>query len=361
MRRRLAIAAGATAAVAIACAAACTVADGLSLPSATPDAGLADTAVDAPTVDAGCVTAHIPPPPAADVDGDGVEYVFALRELDFRVDPALGNAGFDLDQACTCRPDKDTCRVAAAQPHCDGENGRDNALAELSQSITLPESLDPERFVKRELAAGRAGLLIKVAGYNGQADDRSVKVSFYPSNGTETARDGGPPTFTKTDRWTVDPGYLFGDPSLRIASLLSTKAYVSGRTLVALFSFKFPIAGLDVDLASGAFVATLVDGPPRLEHGVIVGRWALDKAVHALGQLDVDGSAACTLPFFPGVAPRVCQIADLRVNPAEDGRDLACDAISVGIGFSANEATIGGLDYIPPHENCPDAGVVNCQ
>lgn len=363
MRRAAAVLLAMTAGSLIAFAVACTVADGLSVPVAATDAATGDeVAIVGDAADGGCAPESIPVPPSTDVDGDGFDYVFALRDLGFRVDPALGNRGFDLDQTCTCFPGRDTCRVAAAQPHCDGENGRDNALAELSQSITLPANLDPERHIKSELALGHAGLLIRVAGYNGQPDDRSVKVSFYPSNGTETSRDGGgPPTFTKSDRWTVDPGYLFGDPSLRLAALVSTKAYVVHGVLVALFAFKFPLAGLDVDLTSGAFVATLAENPPRLEHGLIVGRWALDKAVHALGQLEVDGSAACTLPFFPGVAPRVCQIADLRLVPSEDGRDLPCNAISVGIGFAANEATIGGLDYIPPHETCPDAGAVNCQ
>lgn len=346
------------------CALACTVADGLSLPVGATDAAAPDdrNAIEDGVVDAGCVPASIPGPPAADIDGSGFDTVFALRDLGIRIDPALGNLGFDLDHACTCFPDKDTCRVAAARQNCDGEHGRDNALAELSQSITLPENLDPEKHIKRELSLGRAGLLIRVTDYNGQPDDRSVKVSFYPSNGTETARDGGgPPTFTKADRWTVDPGYLFGDPSLRLAALVSTKAYVTGGVLVALFAFKFPLAGLDIDLTSGAFVASLGTNPPRLDRGVIVGRWALDKAVHALGQLEVDGSAACTLPFFPGVAPRVCAIADLRLVPSDDGRDLPCDAISVGIGFAAGEGTIGNVEYIPPHETCPDAGVVNCQ
>lgn len=357
----------ASASVALCAAYACTVTDGLRLPARNgPDAAEAPEATDNDgdaEAGGGCAPERIPPPPESDVDGADVEYLFAVRDISFSFDESMGNVGFDLDQACTCYPDKDTCRVASPEPHCDGEHGRDNAVATLAQTVAFPPELDVQAWVKQQLAKGKTGLLVKVSGYNGQPDDRIVQVSFYPSAGIEQAVDGGtdPPTWTKADRWKIDPSRLLGDPALMISTAISPKAYVTKGRLVANFASSFPLAGLDITIESGAFVADLrATDPPSLEHGVIVGRWDLNAAVKALGQMTVGKKKACELDFFPGLASRVCGLADIRVLPTDDGANYPCNALSVGIGFVATEATFGGFQKIPIPTPCEDAGVVAC-
>lgn len=364
-RARGAIAVVASTTAAICAAFACTVTDGLRVPGRdAPDAAAPPEAEADADVDAGCVPERIPSPSQSELDGEGFEYVFAMKEIRFKFDPALGNVGFDLDNACTCYPDKDTCRVASPEPHCDGEHGRDNALATLSQSVALPPELDVEAWINGQLTKGKTGLLLKLAGYNGQPNDRLVQVSFYPSTGIEQTVDGGadPPTWTKADRWKVDPTRLW-DTTNKISSFVSPKAYVVDGKLVANFAATFPLGGLEVTIDSGAFVAELhTDDPPSLEHGVIVGRWDLNLAVKALGQMRVGDKHACELDFFAGLASKVCAVADLRLLPTEDGKDdLPCNALSVGIGFAATEGSLGGLEKIPPPSPCPDAGVVECK
>jgi hypothetical protein len=358
---------------------ACSDTSGLRVPAGglVADASGSDGAAGAdaaPDGDAarGCELATWPQRPAEGPAGDGPDLLFALEDVDVAGTAGISSrTSIDLYQDCTS-PEADTCRSASAQQHSDGPGGRDNALATLNTGVDLPSALDFAPLLRADLAHGRTGLLIKVAGYNGGRDDRTVRLSFYSSAGLERPsadRDAGAdgdagdlvPTFTKADRWSISPGDLIGDPSERVSGRSAIEAYVVNGVLVASFDAPFLLGGMEFALTTAALVADLELDPPRLENGVIVGRWDLAKAISAFGGLSSGGQPICRQPLYPGILLGACAVADVRGARTEDGQNRPCNALSVGIGFIASEATMGGLAFIPPIEDCSDAGTVHCE
>src|SRR5690348_5335676 len=116
-------------AVLVAAIASCAIYDSSLLVDAGGPDGDAAVPVDAGADVDSCNHAEPPPRPAADDPSDGgdVEFVVALRYVDFGLAADAGVFGFDLDHTCTC-PAPETCVPAAGAPqHCDDPFGRDNS------------------------------------------------------------------------------------------------------------------------------------------------------------------------------------------------------------------------------------------
>lgn len=342
---------------------ACTVANGLHVPIAEPpdSATALEASAEAGTDASTCQLATWPQRPAEGPDGDGLELLFAMKDFDFGGSTGISSRkGYDLDTSCTC-----TCRSGGAETRCDdGPGGVDNALAALTNGVDRPKDLMFEPALRDMLAKGLTGLLIKLAGYNGTPDDRTVRMSFYESAGLDRIDGGrGPrpvPTFTKADRWSVSPGALIGNPDERVSARVALEAYVAGGVLVATFDTPFLLAGMEIDLKTAALVADVKLDPPRLENGVIVGRWEVGKAIAAFGGLTTGDTPVCRQPLYLGLLGGACAATDVRLLRRDDGEDRPCNAISVGIGFVAFEGTIGGLAPLEPLADCSDAGTVTC-
>ena len=88
----------------------------------------------------GCVHATWPSPPAsADPGANTEDFVVAVRSVDFgEREVAEGSLiGYDLDNRCTCQGEGPSCNEPewATADHCDGPEGRDNAVAQIFASF----------------------------------------------------------------------------------------------------------------------------------------------------------------------------------------------------------------------------------
>ncbi len=357
-----------------------------------------------------CVPAVVPSPPNDDGDGGATEtnITFALQSIDVGANPNAngGPYGWDLDTVCTCvdngpsscSPQSDAGRV------CDDDAGRDHASVALFGALAFAgPAFDAGAVVStlsgqlnEGLQAGQYGLLIEVQGYNGLPNDSRVTVNVYQSNGLNAVEDGGTPHVAgnSTDKWTVDPGSIVngqkftgvsctgGGSSQCTPSFTDVNAYVTNYVLVAnlltlpvAFGNNSVLAGVSMTLSSAVLTGTIsfsnANNTPlyTLQHGTLAGRWKTQALLSTLAGIPdttdkgraPDGGLLypylCdTAPSYQLIKGFVCStVADIASSPERDNTAGAqCDAISVGMTFTATQGDLGDVYGVPP----PPAGCV---
>ncbi|HEX4445553.1 MAG TPA: hypothetical protein VH044_02410 [Polyangiaceae bacterium] len=327
----------------------------------------------------GCDRAVPPARPAvSDEGGSDIGPVIAAFET---IDIGLGGTtadggptplppfGYDLDGVCTC-PGLPSCQQASktAPESCDDDAGRDHAAITLFRYLGAAASTGTSQ-IDQGLMAGQYGILLVIKNYNGLQNDSRVTVDFFVSNGLNRDPDGGVPTpqFDGNDQWTIDPGS--GTLSQPVFS--DDSAYVSNGTVVANMSQPIPIAfgdrsflgGATMILSSAVIVGSLqlvpVGGDAgsttlgfSLQQGTIAGRWGTGDLLSTLATIpSMGGGFLCGADSVPYqlIKATVCGSADISKNPLNDnGTPLAqCDAVSVGLQFTAAPAQLGNVLAVP--------------
>jgi hypothetical protein len=331
-----------------------------------------------------CMHAYPPDRPIADDADDttSVQLVAAFNSIDIGVEggayAAIPPFGFDLDHTCTC-PGPPSCaprKGAQRGQNCDDEAGRDNIdiqLFRLLQGAAAAGTIQ----IDQGLTAGQYSVLLEISNYNGKANDPSVTVKYFVSNGLNRDADGGIPVpkFDGTDRWTIDPSSLQGQ------GFYADNAYVANFNLVANMAVPIPIAfgarsflgGATMELAGAVIVGQLELRPigdsssdlgVALLGGTIAGRWPTSQLLSTLANIPQEGGFLCGtdpsayLQGVYGLFKRIaCLAADITtVQSLDNNSPLApCDAISVGMQFTAVPALLGDTLGVPP----PPAGCQN--
>jgi hypothetical protein len=330
---------------------------------------------------AGACQSVVPPgPPAASDPGpDTVDFVAAIRAVDFgETDLADGpRIGYDLDNLCTCSPtvpngpvDGQSCNVPSwATERCDGPGGRDNAVAQLFElAAAFDQTFDS---AAQSLAAdqGQWSLLVRVRQYNGMANDDHVLVSLHPSPGLDNdpcLPVNSQPHWDGSDQWPVDSmslhgsaggtgvggcgaagpgaeGYDIDDPVF-----FDDNGYVNDGVLVA----ALPRAGLvfsgndsaiEMNLVAGYLTATIGGSSSSgwvLTNGLLVGRWKLSDFFLTVRTMTSGGQPLCTdNNVYQMLKTAVCTFPDIHseLSPPTE----PCDAMSFAMGFEAEPAQLG--------------------
>ena len=348
--------------------------------------------------DQGCFSAGVPgdskrPAPQAAADLDPVYLAIASVRLG-GTDPdgaankdAWKSLGFDLDSTCSASP---TCAGAVStsckplQPAADGNACRDNTFGKLAVLVETDETVARKYGLNESafncaLCKGQYGFLIKVSGYNGTSTDDRVRVDLYPSPGLESGVNPEDCTTSNWSRtvcfqssfpWKVQRSSMpapAAGPDLPAATHFDENAYVrDGYVIVHLppsTPFWFP--------ASPGAAATSF--PLVIEQGVVTGKlvqaadttWSLEDGVlsgRSTSAALLDGFARIGLcqddPFYDFIQTFLDSSLDILASGGSNP-DTACNALSVGVGFTARQATAGALDEVVLPEPCtvsPDAG-----
>jgi hypothetical protein len=338
-------------------------------------APLVEAAVDAANdadADSGCALARWPGRPASD-DGAGegtLEVVDALKTIDFGIGTDAGippTFGFDLDGVCTCPvPDfPGSCRVlGTAKTRCDFAGGRDNTVAVLLESFTRLSSAFSQKAINESIRDGYYGLLVRIRGYNGAANDPRIEVAAFSSSGNEGVEEGGvpnPPKRDGTDRWTINPASLVGrvgPPYVPVS--VDTNAYVSNHRFVATVDFPLSVGTVQgqgsvaVELKGSVVVGTLVpDGAGfRIEDGFLTGRWPVSRLLTSLEVLadpiDPTRFLCGDSPAYSAIKDLICSGQDIVSDVKQDNTGAPCDSVSIAIAFSATPAILGKIVDPPP-------------
>ncbi len=341
---------------------------------------------------ANCFSAKMPTPAdrptSADANEDPPIYL-AIRELRMGSrnpdgvanSNAWQNLGMDLDNTCTSSPTCDTpdpivsCKPNGAAVPVDGNYCRDNTFGKLEGfASTIPEvggkyGLNDEAF-NCALCRGDYNFIIRITKYNGKDTDDHIRVDFYPSPGLMAPLpwDCSSPTWRNHPCFTADAPWLVSDtavtapkggPDLPDAVLADSDAYVkNGYIIVQLPTntvFWFPgrraLATAFPLRFSQAVVAGRLkkagDGTWTIEDGTIAGRTRKDDVIagfRLIGFCESDQNYTLMQNFL-GASLDI--LSDGRVDPS-----TTCDAISVGIGFTAVQSVAGKLSHVDPLVEC---------
>jgi hypothetical protein len=331
-----------------------------------------------------------PPPPPPSVDDDGqfsfpVRAAFNTIDIGLRSDGGIPPFGYDLDHICTTPTGQESCAQPKGVPvSYDDEAGRDHWGINLFDALGEVASVGTAQ-INEGLQKGQYGLLLEITGYNLQANDDHVVVNFYVSNGLERTADGGIPVpqFNGNDFWTIDPGSLMGsctDAGACQAVYNDNAAYVSNGFVVAHMATPIPI-GFGVRSFLGGATMTLSDAiivgelkpcahvPAgqvcfQLVGGTIAGRWGTKQLLSTLASITdpfVDGGfISGDSGTYSAIKTAACAVADISQSESNDNQSpLAnCDAVSMGLQFTAVAANLGGVLAAPDAAaGCTSGGV----
>ena len=338
-------------------------------PSSPPDSAADAPDVVVPPSDAGADTAiacvhAAPPSPPPNIDGDsGAPFVVAVKTLTLN---GGTSSGYDLDGVCTCITEGASCITSAATAPCDGPEGQDNAgnaaLSQLDGFLHLSRAGSIEDRINR----GKFTYLFQISHYNELPNDPAVTVGGFRSDGIILDDAGavyGTPNWDGNDTWTVDTdnaiiNHLDGGGFAYTPTSVTIRAYVSEGTLVA------RLPGYDLGFSAGhialpelLLVATIT--PDHHLTGQLVGRVPLTQVFEVFTHFEGPNGE----PLCPGDSTyesfrlQGCQNADIASDPKNDGKDMACDAFSIGWPFEAVPAKLGDPWTNLPSPSLCDGGV----
>jgi hypothetical protein len=332
-RRRLACAAGALIGTALALAAGCSLV----------------TSYDGFTPEGPTCGKRVPDRPGATGGAAGGNLFGAMTAVRFLEPAGAPPLGYDLDKLCTC-PDRRACKnPKAVDQQCDVPGtGIDNAAGGILNVLFPPQA---DALLQDTLRHGRSGIMIRVQGWDGSPDDSDVSVSVFNIVGLKGDEDGGAPaTFDGgNDEFIVDDASLLNAMNLG-SRYFDTSAYVSNGMLVASLDYDFRLSVPTTPDASAVVfvplrVARLVGKIERvgteglrMTNAQLVGRVPVADIFAQLANIGLCRDN----PMFPTVKASTCAALDLPAKPANDGRDVGCDALSIAISITAGPAKIGG-------------------
>ncbi len=335
-----------------------------------PDTDVTDAAEEEAGQDAGesgtCGSARPPEPPANSAGGGSLEFVVAVKQIDFGdVAGSPEDIGYDLDARCTCQGQGSAClrEAWATADACDGPDGRDNSAGALLSKLTPLLTDFGSADWSQGAVDGDWSILLRVREYNGTPDDEQVRLDwfvphdFWVDKGDESVR----PKWDGTDEWpiretsVVDPDA--GAQSLEEPKFFDPHAYVTGGMLVA----SFPESAFQVsdkyllDFVGSFITARVVEttGGWELQDGLLASRWKVQSILGQLGRVVILGLPVCMdHPAYEGLKGQICSYADVYSGVGTP--TTPCDSISAGMTFQAKPARLGPvLPQESEAEVCP--------
>lgn len=275
--------------------------------------------------------------------------------------------GYDLDGRCTGNDASTTsdspCR-RSGPPVIDADGGVDNALgASLDDFNFFGDSDDPlGEAANTNVDRGSFTNLVALFRYNGLANDGDVSVQIAASGALLSAGcDGGPreqgPQWDGCDLWSHSTDLIVDRQKDQRPFWQTKKGYVVDDVLVLVSDDAKIGLGFGEFAISGAILTARIErsdgGSLRLTDGVIAGRAKASAVIDAVRFLEFGGAICNDDVKFKLLRNTVCGACDLPARPADDGRGLECDAVSLALGFEAEKAEVGSKLPLPD-ASCPE-------
>lgn len=316
---------------------------------------------------------------------------------------AWKSLGFDLDGRCTNSP---SCTGGPAEASCknskgsadDGVDCRDNAFGGFFSAIDQIPALVPFGFSEAHwncaLLHGEYSILFKISGYNGTLNDPKVRVDLYSSDGAEaishnicgTSGSGLPSDWYNNAAWLefdpfrISARYLtkqtgFEKGTLPDSIYADADAYVRNGYLIVQLPDPTELwfngarggghsTGTRLVIHRGVIAAQLVlgfqDENWTIPAGTLGGVVKPSEVVAGLREVGMcENLCGADRPLLDYLDRRADALLAGDPNP-----DAECDGLSLGIGFTAKEATPGKPVDLPNPTECssspPGAPPVGC-
>jgi len=328
------------------------------------DAGLDVTVNDAPSMDAPSDVTVIPdvtvppedagpeppPPPDGGTPTTNV-YTFAVDTVflgEATRNGTLSNTawkdyGYDIDGLVTTSQSTNVCTLYQGAPksnQADGTGGIDNAWGAVLLPIlqTAASQPTPSKTESQVIDAGGWTLQIQVTGLS---DDPQQSAVGLTSQLFVSGSYGGTPTFDTSTNWPVLSTSVHDGATIASGSTVQfSSSYVSNGTFVSgpgpnplTLTFTFGGVTLPLTIHHAVFTFDHVDHADAA-YGTISGVVDTDEFVAAMQAVAGNISTSLCGAAFDGIADQIRQAQDILLDGTNTA-NVACDAISIGLGFTA--------------------------
>lgn len=311
----------------------------------------------------------VPPAPEGDPAAAGAERTFALDQLQLgeatrsgQKDPNAWKAfGYNLDKRITKVTDKNSpdlahvCKlVKGAEPkvHDDGDEGTDNAFG--SQILKLLDSFTqtPSKTITDSMRAGDFTILLKLKGLDDSDTQTNTGLSGTLLVGGKFGDSA--PKFEKTEEWPH-----FADPQVAIdGAYIKNGVFVNGQGGSSV-RLSLSIGGQQLSLTINRAVITFKHAGSTLADGTVAGVIKTSELLEGIGEVAGRFSTQlCAGSVVDNIKSEIMKASDMLYDGTVDP-NKECDAISVGIGFTAKEISKPGPVVEPgppPADPCAGGG-----
>jgi hypothetical protein len=278
------------------------------------------------------------------------------------------NYGFNLDGKCSTAASTDVCTPQPGGPakvHDNGNNCIDNSFGHLILPIITSVSSNASTTINDSINTGSFTVMFDTFGL---ADALLMTQTAVGLNGNLLAGSKfsatGQPTWTPADNWPVNPSLLQpGTSDPRNSLVKFPSAYVVNGTFVAgqptQITLSLSIGSVEIDLTvHQAIIVFNHNAKGQAHNGTIAGVINTTELIAALQK--VAGRIAtslCSGSEFQSIAAQISGASDVVLDPSSgavtNAAGVECNAISIGLGFDADE--IGLPQTIaPPPAPTPD-------
>jgi hypothetical protein len=303
---------------------------------------------------------------AGDASGDDVTWAIDalfLGETDWdgnRSQDAWKDIGYNLDGIVSTKLGSNHCKfVAGANKttvQADGTDGIDNSFGKNITPFIDRLQPDPSIEVTKAVEDGDFTIMLRTRGLGPEADQKDVWAALYAG-----AEFGEKPAWDGTDVWDVYKELLNND-DVESPKVVFENSYVSDHTWVSgsegTVDLSVSIQGFEVTLRIiNAIITMEMDSEnSEVARGVISGVLETQSFISELQK--VAGSfdeSLCEGSLFDSIASQIRQSSDIMDDGTNGNPDITCNAISVGLGFTAKRVILGAAVDSPPEGEpaCP--------
>ncbi|WP_437291575.1 hypothetical protein [Sorangium sp. So ce406] len=302
-----------------------------------------------------------PPPPGPAQPGDGEGVAFGIDRLFLgdtdrdgkKMAGSWKQYGFNLDGKVSSTVSQDLCKPVDGTPpsevYPDGVNGIDNSFGNKLVSLIANFLTDPSTRVTDAIANGDFTVIFKLDGLGDQPSYNPLTAKLYGG-----ATLGAAPVWNGSDKWPVVPELLEDAQDIESAKVVFPASYVVDNTWVSgpesqvSFKLNLTFSGTTIGLTirNVRIAMDLAPDHKSVVKGTIAG--VLETAVLAEELRSVIGAVqpgVCEGSGIETILDQVRRASDIMKDGSQDPSQ-ECDAISIGIGFTAKQVQLG--EIAPP-------------
>jgi hypothetical protein len=305
---------------------------------------------------------NLPPSPSAALTVLAFSQLFVGEtDRNFVPDPqAWKQYGYNLDGIISTKTGSNHCQpvqgAIKSSVQTDGNDGIDNSFGANLIPIIGALADSPSTQVTQSIQQGDFTVLLRMTNYNVGQDDSAIDAAIYGG-----APRGAPPLWNGSDPWPVTAESVVAG-NINQPLIVVPNTYVSSGTLVtspSIGTLHIPlgISGFLLPLTIQKAVVTMqisgVGSTATGQNGVIAG--ILDTEELILEFKKIAGGfdpSLCSSNTFESIAMQIRQASDIMKDGSNGDPSKTCDAISIGLGFSAQAVVLGGV--APPNPPPPD-------
>jgi hypothetical protein len=284
-----------------------------------------------------------------DTDPDGTASSTAWKQYGTNIDGQVTTTDYSMH----CLP---SSNASASQVFPDGDNGIDNSFGRnIMPMLKAWSSNTFSTDVNSNITTGNIGYLFDIVGLMATKDQPTLTTRFY--SGDPLAAN---PKFDGTDCWPVD-GALVNDPTnvttakvVFTGGSLGNNYFTSGSPAVLPLTLKFGGYPITLTIHQALVQAALRgDHQATLVPGQISGVLDTQEFLVAVKEY-ARAHNLCGNAGLDGLLTQISQASDIMSDGTQD-HGKVCDGISIGLGFTASAALLGGVGPAssPPAMPCP--------